>query len=264
MTEGARDKSRGRRTSRMRWRPTAWLAWLLWVMIVAFGEAAVIPYQIDWFGLTHPFTLDAEGFVDALGGLIFVVAIAALATVGAVVATLRPKNGVGWLCLALSLLLVLAGVQPYVGVYVVPWYILEPISSVAFNLIVPPLPVTLMLLIFPDGRLLSRRWWAVVAVALAGYSLTFLGVYLPGDEAHVGLPVGVWISLAALLASVMAMVPRWRRSTDQERQQLIPFRFVGGIIGACQRYSMRRLSPKILMSLRSSKNNIVTPTSSSG
>src|SRR5215211_1476833 len=220
MTEGARDKSRGRRTSRMRWRPTAWLAWLLWVMIVAFGEAAVIPYQIDWFGLTHPFTLDAEGFVDALGGLIFVVAIAALATVGAVVATLRPKNGVGWLCLALSLLLVLAGVQPYVGVYVVPWYILEPISSVAWNLTIPPLPVTLMLLIFPDGRLLSRRWWAVVAVALAGYALTFLGVYLPGDEAHVGWPVGVWISLAALLASVVAVVLRWRRSTDQERQQL--------------------------------------------
>jgi len=94
---------------------------------VAFGEAVVIPYQIDWFELTHPFIYGAEGFVDALGGLILVFAIPALATVGAVVATLRPKNGVGWLCLALSLLLVLAGVQPYVGVYVVPWYILEPI-----------------------------------------------------------------------------------------------------------------------------------------
>jgi hypothetical protein len=74
-------------------------------------------------------------------------------------------------------------------------------NGVAFNLTVPPLPVTLMLLIFPDGRLPSRRWWTVVAVASAGYALTFLGVYMPGDEAHIGLPVGIWISIAALLAS---------------------------------------------------------------
>jgi hypothetical protein len=83
-----------------------------------------------------------------------------------------------------------------------------------------PLPVTLMLLIFPDGRLLSRRWWAVVAVALAGYLLMYIGVYMPGDYAHMGLPVGVWLLLAALVASVAAVVLRWRRGTDQERQQL--------------------------------------------
>ncbi len=186
---------------------------------MAFGEAVVIPYQIDWFGLTHP-NLGAEPFVDALGGLILVFAIPAFATVGAMVVTLRPKNGVGWLCLALSLLLVIVSMPEYSDAYGVPWHVLEPIGSVAWNLTIPPLPITLMLLIFPDGRLPSRRWWAVVAVALAGYALTFLGVYLPGDEAHSGWPVGVWISLAALLASVAAVVLRWHRSTDQERQQL--------------------------------------------
>jgi hypothetical protein len=217
VTEGAREQSQGRRTSRIRWRPTAWLAWLLWVMIVAFGEAVLIPYQINWFGLTHPFYLGSEGFVDIIGGPIMVFAVASLATVGAVVATLRPKNGVGWLCLALSILLTLALLEPGISAYGVPSHVLEPISSLAWNLMIPPLPVTLMLLIFPDGRLPSRRWWAVVAVALAGYALTFLGVYWPGDEAW---PVGVWISLAALLASVAAVVLRWRRSIDQERQQL--------------------------------------------
>jgi hypothetical protein len=220
MTAEAREQSQQRRTSRMRWRPTSWLAWLLWVLIVVFGEAALIPYQIDWFGLTHPFYLGSEGFVDNIGGPILVFAIASLATVGAVVATLRPKNGVGWLCLALSILLVLVLLEAGISAYGVPWYVLEPLSSLAWNLTIPPLAVTLMLLIFPDGRLPSRRWWAVVGIALAGYALTFLEVYMPGDEAQSGWPVGVWLSLAALLASVVAVVLRWRRSTDQERQQL--------------------------------------------
>jgi hypothetical protein len=206
---------------------------LLWVLIVAFGEAVVIPYQIDWFGLTHPFYLGAEGFIDVLGGPILVFAIAALATVGALVATLRPKNGVGWLCLVLSLLLVLVLLEPGISAYGVPSYVLEPISSSAWNLTIPPLPVTLMLLIFPDGQLPSRRWWAVVAVALAGYALTFLGVYWP---------VGVWLCLAALLASVVAVVLRWRRSTDQERQQLkwlvymVALAVIAGLLGLAGGY----------------------------
>jgi len=86
----------------------------------------VIPYQVDWFQLTHLFSLTGEGILDALGGPVFVLAISAFATVGAVVATLRPKNGVGWLCLASSLICVLAGGQPGVGAYGVPWHVLEP------------------------------------------------------------------------------------------------------------------------------------------
>ena len=181
---------------------------------MTFGEALAAPYQLDWYGLTHPFYRGTEGFTEIFGGVTLVFAIGAYATVGAVVATLRPKNGVGWLCLALSLLIVLVAPQPGLS------NILDLMQSLAWHLTVPPLPVTLMLLIFPDGRFRSRRWWAVVGIALAGYTLTFLGVYLPGDYAHVGLPVGVWISLFALLASVVGVVLRWRRSRDQERQQL--------------------------------------------
>jgi hypothetical protein len=127
-----------------------------------------------------------------------------------VVATLRPKNGVGWLCLAFSLICVLAGVPPEANTFGVPWHVLGPASGVAFGLLVPPLPLMLMLLIFTDGRLPSRRWWAVVAVASVGYVLTFLGMW----------KVGIWVSIAALLASVAAVILRRRRSKDRERQQL--------------------------------------------
>jgi len=139
-----------------------------------------------------------------------VLAIAAFATVGAVVATLRPKNGVGWLCLAFSLICVLAGVPPEADTFGLPWHVLGPASGVAFGLLVPPLPLIMMLLVFPDGRLPSRRWWAVVAVASVGYGLSFLGMW----------KVGIWVSIAALLASVVAVILRWRRSKDRERQQL--------------------------------------------
>ncbi len=169
--------------------PSAWLAWLLWVLVV-LGEALIIPYQIDWHQLTQLFDLTDEQVVRTLGGPILVLAILAFATVGAVVATLRPKNGGGWLCLVLSLIYVPMVMPPGVGAYWIPWYILGPMQGSAWNLAVPPLPVTLMLLIFPDGGLPSRRWWAVVAIATAGYVLTFLGVYMPGDYAHAGLPVG--------------------------------------------------------------------------
>src|SRR5215211_9377440 len=110
--EGATRERDRRAVGRISRRPSVWLAWLLWVLIVALGEPMVIPYQVDWFQLTHLFSLTGEGILDALGGPIFVLAISAFATVGAVVATLRPKNGVGWLCLALSLLLVLVSLNP--------------------------------------------------------------------------------------------------------------------------------------------------------
>jgi hypothetical protein len=191
-------------------RPSAWLAWLLWVLIVALGEVLIIPYQIDWFGLTHLSSLNGEHILGALGGPILVLAVSAFATVGAVVATLRPKNGVGWLCLAFGLLVVLAGVRPEIEAYGIPRRVLDPVTSAAFNLTIPPLPITLMLLIFPEGRLPSRRWWAVVVVASAGYILTFLGMW----------KVGIGVSIAALLASAASVVLRWRRNTGQERQQL--------------------------------------------
>jgi tryptophan-rich sensory protein len=219
VVEGAKKRDR-RTVGRISRRPSAWFAWLLWALIIALGEILVFPYQTSWFSLTHPAYLDGEAIVESLGGLIFVLALPAFATVGAMVATLRPKNGVGWLCLTFGLLLVLVGMRPGGEAYRIPWNVLGPMQGVAWNLMVPPLPLTLMLLIFPEGRLPSRRWWAVVAIASVGYVLTFLGVYMPGDYAHAGLPVGAWIAIAALLTSVAAVVLRWRRSTDQERQQL--------------------------------------------
>jgi hypothetical protein len=167
---------------------------------------------------SHHYRYGAETIGDVLTSGILVLAVPAYATVGALVASLRPKNGVGWLCLFLSLVIILGNWQA-TNLALSDFAYL--VSSLAFVLAAPPLPVTLMLLIFPDGRLPSRRWRVAVCTALVGTTLTSLTVLLPAYSAVESAgTVGLWASLAALLASVAAVVLRWRRSRAQERQQI--------------------------------------------
>jgi hypothetical protein len=177
----------------------------------------VAPYQLDWYGLTHPLSEGTFLFGEDLAGVAFILVIPAYATLGAVIVALRPKNSIGWLCFVPSLLMIAVAWPPGLGT------VADLMQSLAWYLMVPPLPITLMLLIFPDGQLLSRRWWAVVVSASVGYLMTILDVYFPGAYADVDfLPetVGLWASLAALLASSVAVVLRWRRSRAQERRQM--------------------------------------------
>jgi hypothetical protein len=136
----------------------------LWILVVALDVVLVAPYQLDWYGLTHPFYEGTYRFGEDLASVAFILVIPAYATLGAVIASLRPNNSIGWLCFVPSLLMVAVGWPPGLGT------VAGLMQSLAWYLMVPPLPITLMLLIFPDGRLLSRRWWAVVVIASVGCS----------------------------------------------------------------------------------------------
>jgi hypothetical protein len=90
-------------------------------------------------------------------------------------------------------------------------------------------------LLVPDGRLLARGWrWAAVA-AVGGYCSYALGVILVGPEAistdendpaagnvaaAVGFAVGILAIVGALLASVVCLGLRLRRSVGSERRQV--------------------------------------------
>jgi hypothetical protein len=194
---------------------------LLWFVTIAFGAAILLGSlepRWSWYVLTHYFYRNPESFSDVLTSGILIVAVPAYATVGAIVASLRPKNGVGWLCLSLSPIIVVGSWQPTEGSLIA---LAGVLSGLAWLLIAPPLAVTLMLLIYPDGRLPSRRWWVVVAIALVS---PLLGLLTETFNAYPGVglvqDVGWLASLVALLASVVAIVLRWLRSRGRERQQI--------------------------------------------
>jgi signal transduction histidine kinase len=162
---------------------------------------------------------------------------------GALVAQRRPGNPVGWLMCAAGLTEGLCGAgREYLvfgldhhapGSLWAGWFLdsLYPVS-------VATLP--LVLLLFPDGRLPSRRWRPVAALAPLGLCSSVLGYLFLGDVAEVHgrsianpaegvLPQGLARALGdtgmplivlSLLVGAAALVLRYRRAADPVRHQI--------------------------------------------
>ena len=166
------------------------------------------------------------------------------ATVGAVIAMRRPHNPVGWLFLAAGLgYAVAAFAYEYAvfGVLAHPGSVLGLEAAWVANWIWPPAlgALTCMVLVFPDGRLLSPRWRPIVWAAGIGSATAAAGIALspgPLDEfAVVPNPFGLedagqvaeLVTVAgmlafglALLAAGASLVMRLRRARGERRQQL--------------------------------------------
>ena len=161
--------------------------------------------------------------------------------VGALIAVKRPRNPIGWLCLLVGAAFALEGALWGIALYgfAVPGSVPAPaVWAVIGDAVVMPglfLMASLLILLFPDGRLPSPRWrWLaritvvlLVAALLAGPFLpTADGWGRPTIENPIAVPVAEWIELSTfglfgcVVASVVAVVLRFRRSTGIERLQL--------------------------------------------
>lgn len=169
----------------------------------------------------------------------------ALSTVGALVASRRPENSIGWLLGASGLLYaVMVSVGEY-GTYALLTERGSPPGGImaawlgSWLYVLGANLVLYSFLLFPDGRLPGRNWrvvaWLVVLVicldaaslALApGELYGFPDVENPlGIEALARLPgpIGAAASvftLAAIVAPVIALIVRFRRARGDERQQI--------------------------------------------
>jgi signal transduction histidine kinase len=163
----------------------------------------------------------------------------ALPAVGFVLAFRRPRNPIGWLLLAAALALGLRAFSHHYGLHGLvaapgSW----PAARAAMWLsnwiwVIPLAMLAFVFLLFPTGRLRTRRWrpaaWfvgAALALAAVGALVTASHIWahpFPTSLRQQGiLTVAVtFVALfAALLVSVAALVVRFARSVGEERLQL--------------------------------------------
>ena len=229
---------------------STWLAWSLAGLTLSMF-VATIPL---WF-LARSADLPSSWRADVgVGGLVGGAFFLAFPLVGALIASKRPKNAVGWLCLAVGLLWALSGVFDYYGYYgaATPGSVPFPVVMAGISdwIWVPAVGLlgTYVLLLFPDGRLPSRRWRPLAWLSGAVILLLSLGVMLaPGSLDNLGgvrNPFGIegadWLTAGAyvllpllplcMLASALSLVLRYRRSGGEERQQIKWIAFAASVV----------------------------------
>ncbi len=185
------------------------------------------------------------GSGDPLGDLGFVLSFAMFPVIGYVLATRRPENSIGWLMLGISTFFGLTAILTSLGEYLL--YSGDPETGlllIAFDspswVPIVVLPVTFLLLLFPDGHLPSPRWrwfaWSLgIALVVIYFSILLdpapmaesiapdepnplgieaLGPFLGAAQAMIlVIPIGV-------IGSLVSLVLRFRRSSGVERLQL--------------------------------------------
>jgi hypothetical protein len=228
---------------------TARLAWSLTGLYAAMFVAVV--------ALTF-LSLPAEAARPSriVGDFLLFVPFTAFPIVGALIASRRPRNPIGWICLADGLLWMLIILSEAYGSYgfANPGSLPFPVTINALLyawLWVPAVGLlgTFLLLLFPDGRLPSRKWRPLAllsgAVIVLVSVLTFL---IPGPLEGLGEarnPFGLegqpwvvaagWIVLPLLplcmLASAASLVVRFRHSSSEVRQQIKWIAFAATFMG---------------------------------
>jgi hypothetical protein len=214
-----------------------------WAVCVA---AAVATLVLVALGAGRSTPADSATPGGLYGAPTYVVASLASATVGAAVTARAPGNAIGWI-LCVSGLMVGAGNLAFQYADHMLFIAADPlpggtIAAWLQNLGLPPCfgLLGLTLLLFPDGRLPSRRWRPVVGLAGAGIALVVIGYALrpgPFDAPFdtVANPVGIggtfelmdalsglgWLLMAVSVGlAALAMVLRLRGSRGLEREQL--------------------------------------------
>jgi signal transduction histidine kinase len=230
-------------------RTAAWLVWAVCLVLIA---------------LTLVFDFTTEELPLGLGGFRYDPGFAVLTgvlslaypAVGALIASRLPTNPIGWIFCGLGLIY---ATQRFAIAYAdralletlaLPWGEFAAWYSTWIWFASPTLAVFLMLL-FPDGRLPSRRWRIVPWVTALGAAMTALGVaFMPGIlflHRYVDNPFGVvgviygklttygffgvsrllgmTLLLTSLLVALFSVILRLRHTRGDERQQLTWFLF---------------------------------------
>jgi hypothetical protein len=251
------DKTQQREpeVGRVNTRAYSWLAWSLAALSGAMFVAGAILTILSLY-VTAPAAQPSSdwGSGGAIGDLLILAPFLAFTIVGALIASRRPENPIGWICLVAGLFWTLIALDGQYIAYALATTGVVPLpAAVALNqwLWVPPVGLLsiYLILLFPDGKLPSRRWrplaWfsgavlimVSLAIALAPGPLPELGgVHNPfGLEGHPWIVdasnvIPVLMPLCAV-ASAHGLVLRYRRSGSEEREQIKWIALAGSFVG---------------------------------
>jgi signal transduction histidine kinase len=217
-----------------------WLAWTMLVAALALGVVAA-PFLELRFGSSS----------SVFDGPISTGTVIALSFTPVGLAILRRDSGnrIGWLLCVIGFSQAVSEVSyPYADAGLgrgwpaatASAWLSDWVWSIGFGLL-----LTFLLLVFPTGRLPSRRWRPVAWMAATGIGLIVLAgissLHLQAGRASVGEPLegegpaallgglGFFMVLAATPLSIAAVVARWRRAGGVERAQLKWFAYAGTI-----------------------------------
>jgi hypothetical protein len=224
-------------------RAALWLAWSMWALtlpttiLTLFFAALNVPSSSFW------------------DKVLLSVLILAFSTVGALVASRRPENPIGWLFLSGAFIWIVGELTLEYAVYALitatgalpagAWmaWLGSWARGIGWFLI-----VVFLLLLFPTGRLPSPRWRPILWAAVSYLAFFTLVIWLSPDSgdfrlAFVRNPLGPDLEIMNLLVDVLyltiplplvaggtAVIVRFRRSRGDERQQLKWFAYAVGVM----------------------------------
>ena len=227
--------------------PAQYVAWSLWAFAV--GMAVVI--------LLVGSVLEPSVRQETLAVLVAnVVTFSAMATIGAVIASRRPENLIGWLVLFFPVIgATAAGTEVYAryATHVNPgalpggeiaWLLANSMWAIAYGLL------PFMTLLFPSGRLLSPRWrWVARGLVVAFGALIAADSLSPELDSGISSPVASPLAIASAepiidavytmavvaililwVAAGVSLVLRLARSSGDERQQIKWFAYSAAIV----------------------------------
>jgi signal transduction histidine kinase len=230
--------------------------WVVTVLLIMGSFALGVYWYVvaDYPGVT-PRTRPILSWQDLLPNVISIVfgliGFLSFATLGALIVTRAKERRIGWLYCAIGLTVL---VDSFSGNYTIVALVLTPNALPAglafawiqtWSWILPAgLMVIFLPLLYPTGRLLSRRWRPVAICAIGLVSAgTVLAAIAPGPLANklldlpvtIANPLGVaaldpafgviapivfLLFLLLVLSSVASLLLRLRRSRGEEREQL--------------------------------------------
>jgi hypothetical protein len=221
-------------------RVAAWLAWSLCALSLALIGLSLLLLALNLsYPGVHIFDFWLENTLAAAG----------FSAVGALIISHRPNNLIGWLLSAAGLLL---GLNHFSSEYAIYTLQAQPGSLpggevaawLAYWLFVPSAALVVFLfLLFPTGRLPSRRWRWFAGFSVVAASIGAVSMALSSEMTALG-PVPNPLSIEGLrdidrivepfffillLLAAGSMLVRLRRATGVERQQIKWFAYAAAV-----------------------------------